>query len=736
MFSLIKYELKKLFAHKIIPIMLLAITVFNVLLISSQVDEKAVLAEKQLDTFLADYLADPEGMEKKMKEFVDEYDRVSKHNLQCIHTGEARLPYPDSTYSDKDYTLFSKTFPELKNYTATYQKTIKMSIRIANGHIDEYRYLGYAENSFEIAYQQGVLKSYDLLKDMEFPITNIRGYDVFLDYSGFGVIAMIAMIVGGMLILIPEKSDGMVGILRVSKRGRTATYIAKMIVAFVYCLLVCLVLTLSALATVGVCYGYNGIDAPLQMVESFRLCPLMTTVGGGLVLTFLLRLFSCFVFMVAIVALSAVFTGYVPAFSIGILFTALNYLAATKDYLNAYDPLKNLNFFWSINGKEPLVYWRGINLFDICVPTLESVLLVYSVILAVSLLLAWFFYTAGKGLEFRALRNLSRKISVAIKNALPGRKSRKRATLIGYEIKKILTPFSCLILAGLIVGTVLLTDDAFRVKRKTFYELTYAEYMEEYGGEWTEEKDAKLKAQYAEFIDIISQEEIMYFKYKNKEIDIQTYSEYGTQLRYAENRLDIVQSLSGTSDTLRRLNEEGKLAYFVNEMGWNRMINTNISYLYLAAIIFLFSGVYAVEYKDKFMQIQSTTRNGKARTTFNKFMIVTVLTVLMVAGCEAWQYYVCMTEHGLPLPNAPAISLPALAEASGTIGGHFALIFLRQLGVALAVALATVGTSRLTKKFLPTLAIMGMIAFAPTLFGYFGFDFLQELSLLNFLGRA
>jgi hypothetical protein len=57
MFSLIKYELKKLFAHKIIPIMLLAITVFNVLLISSQVDEKAVLAEKQLDTFLADYLA-------------------------------------------------------------------------------------------------------------------------------------------------------------------------------------------------------------------------------------------------------------------------------------------------------------------------------------------------------------------------------------------------------------------------------------------------------------------------------------------------------------------------------------------------------------------------------------------------------------------------------------------------------------------------------------------------------
>ncbi|MBR6743863.1 MAG: hypothetical protein IKM00_01415, partial [Clostridia bacterium] len=87
MFSLIKYELKRLFAHKIIPIMLLAITVFNILLITSQVDEKAVTAEKQFDTFLADYLADPEGMEKRMKEYVDEYDRVSKHNLQVFHSG-------------------------------------------------------------------------------------------------------------------------------------------------------------------------------------------------------------------------------------------------------------------------------------------------------------------------------------------------------------------------------------------------------------------------------------------------------------------------------------------------------------------------------------------------------------------------------------------------------------------------------------------------------------------------
>jgi len=731
MFSLIKYEIKKLFSHKIIPIMLVAIVIFNVLLLSSQMDEEMLLSEKQLDEFLDDYLADPEGMEAYMAEHLQAY----KNAVASIKT-ENPLPFPDNVYTDNDAQFFSNTVTALKQYTATYQKTIKTSIRVANAHIEEYRFLNYPENGFEIRYQQGVLDSYDVLKDLEFPLANIRGYDIFLDYSGFGVIAMIAMIIGGMLILIPEKSSGMVGILRVSKRGRSETYLAKMTVAFLYCLLVCIVLTGSALVTIGVICGFNGLDAPIQMVESFRLCPIMTTVGGGIVLSFLVRLLSCFVFMVSVIALSSVFTGYVPAFSIGIFFTAANYLVATKNYLNQYDPLKNLNFFWSINGKEPIVYWRGIKLFGKCIPMLESLLLTYAVFLIAGLIIAWYFYTAGKGLEFRAMRNLSRKITVAIKNKLPKKRNRRRATLIGYEIKKILTPFACLVLVGVMIATVMLSNDAFRVKRKTFYEVAYAEYMEEYGGEWTEEKDEKLKTQLREFEQTIAMETSMIQKYQNKEIDLQTFIDYTNVLNYAENRVEIVRSLCATSDILRELNEEGKTAYFVNEMGWNRIIRTNFSYLYLLVIIFVFSGVYAVEYKDKFMQIQSTTRNGKFRTNVNKFAIIFAITVFMITVCEAYQYYVCIKEIGLPMPNAPAISLPVLSEAAGTIGGHFFLIYLRQLGVGLAVAVMTALMSRATKKFLPTLAIMGILAFAPMIFGYFGFDFLEKLSLMNFLGRS
>ena len=124
------------------------------------------------------------------------------------------------------------------------------------------------------------------------------------------------------------------------------------------------------------------------------------------------------------------------------------------------------------------------------------------------------------------------------------------------------------------------------------------------------------------------------------------------------------------------------------------------------------------------------------RTDINKFAIIFTVTVLMITVCEAYQYWICIKEIGLPWANAPTISLPLLSEFSGTIGGHFFLIYLRQLGVALAFAALTAAVSRVTKKFLPTLAIMGVLAFAPIIFGYFGFDFLEELSLMNFLEEA
>ncbi len=747
MFSLLKYEIKKLCASKLLPIMLIVLTILNVRLILGDIDEKKLTQEQQLDEFLELYVEDPEKWDAYMADFLNAI-KLSNDSVR-IKDGvvERTVPYPDSLVTKDDYTLFKTTFPAIRDFGETYRKMVDKAERVANGHLSEYAYLGYDDGGFEPTYQRGVIQSYSKLRDIEFPFLNIRGYDIYFNYSGFGVIAMIAMLVGGMLILIPEKSGGMVSILRVSKRGRWETYGAKIMTAFLYCVVVCLILSASGFVAVALKSGLNGWNAPLQMIDSpsgsYRLCPFLLTVGEGIFITFLLRLFSCFVFMLMVIALSAVFTSYIPALLIGIVFTAANYLVATYQFLNDYAPLKNLNFFWSINGKEPIVYWRGIRIFGFCVPMLESLILTYVVLFGAGIFLAGYLYVNGKGMEFRRLRLFLRKCGAALA-ALPEklhlriftRRARRRATHLHYEIKKIVTPFALIVLVALFTATFILSSRIFK-QEENFYDVTYDAYMEEYGGEWTEEKDASLNALFTEYSATVQGYDTMVAKYYAGEISMEEIAAYSNKYQYAKNRVEIVASLCDTSARLRELHNEGKMAYFVNETGWKMISYVNFSYLYLVVIVLLFGNVYAIEYREGFHLIQHSTRGGRGRTNFRKIAIVIVIAVLLLTVCEACQYLMVIRRVGLQYPEAPARSLPLLNDTGDrSIAAHFVLIYLRQLGIVTGLSLLAVLLSRVTKKLLPTIAIIAVIAFAPTIFNYFGIHLFDAFSLITLLGRA
>lgn len=731
MLILLKYECKKLFSHKLIPILLLCITIFNSFLVMGEMDVKKLQTEKELDDFIIHYQENPDEMEAYMKAYNDAYELA----LSSASYGDVnKISVPESVYSDFDYILFNETFAPVRDYTQNYEKTIKKAIRIAKAHLEEYEYVGLLEDSFEVRYQNGVLQSYEKLTDLEFPLINIRGYDILLGYAGYGVLIMVAVLIGGMLILIPEKKGGMLLILRVSKYGRSSTYFAKMMTAFLYCLVVCLLLTGSAFLAVGIRCGFSGLWAPIQMVESFQLCPIMTTVGGGLFISFLLRLFSSFVFMTLVISLSSICKGYVSAFFVGLATTALNYLIANKEYLNLYDPLKNLNFFWSINGKEPLVYWRGILMFDTCIPALTALLFVYVILLIAGFLLSWCFYTWRKGNISRKTTTLFVKQRAILHELLPTRKPKQRVSLIGLEIRKIMTPFSVFVLSSVLVANIVLSYQAYHT-RDSFYDIAYDEYMMEYEGEWTEDKDDSLRRLHMEYLQTIDKKDAMLEAYANGEITWQEYGSYNTEYTYAVNRIDVVSDLCETSARLREIHENGADAFFVNERGWLKLRETNFSYLYLLAAILLFSGVFSMGYRYGMVSLQIPTQYGKKRIAFLKIGISCAIIFCILLLCEGYQFYDVWQTTGISMINVSIKNLTFEHEWNLSIGGYFLLMFCRQLFVMIVFSLLTLLISEKTKKTLSTLSIMSIVAFAPLIFNYFGFDFMQYFSIVNLLGR-
>ncbi len=727
MFPLIKFELKKLFTYRLILILLVVLTAINVYLMTQEITDQQIQKEEILDMIVSDYIADPKGMEVYIDSYMEAYERAFLLSDKTL--------IPENRYTEEaDILFYESDFFPLRDYTENYQKTVGTAIRIAEGHISEYRFLGYAENSFEIEYQKGVIASYQKLSALTFPFVNIRGYDLLLSYDGFGALAMIAVLIGGMLILIPERNEKSMDLIRVSKYGGTATFGAKMVTAFVYTFVVSGLLTVSAVMAVGVRIGLYGLFAPLQMVESYRLSPLMTNILGGLLAAFLLRVFSSYVFMVLVIAFTSLISGYVPAFLSGLFVMITNYFVASKEYFNAYDPLKNLNFFWSINGKEPLVYWRGLRFFGHCIGTTEAILVVYSCLLLLGCVVAWYCYVRNHGIAIGSASLLFRRFRGIIQIRLPEKKKRNRATLFGMELKKQITPFSIFVMVAVILLTVFICHDTYHTLI-TFDEMIYDEYISTYEGKWTSEKDEALRKEYGDALSLIAKKEKMARDFADGKLSITEYQIYQTASAKAESRIEILEELSLTSERLRTLSTEGKDAYFVNERGWRKLYDADMSFLYLLASILLFSGMFASDHKDNFVQIRRTAKKGGMTVALYRILIACTMVVIMVTLCEWMQYSDIGRTIGFSLPEASAESLSFLKAEGLSVGGYFGFVFARQIIFSIGFTLLTLFISKKTKAYLPTLAIMTILAFAPTIFGYFGFDLLNEISFVRLLGH-
>ncbi len=727
MLALIKYEWKKLCTYRLIPVVLLLLIAVNGYLIFHAAEASHIQSEDALDRIVSDYAADPEGMEHYIDSCVKAYETAWSFGDKSL--------LPEPRYTDESDILFyeSHFFP-LRDYTEQYQKTVKTAIRIAEGHITEYRYLGYEEDLFETQYQKGVIASYEKLTDLTFPFVNVRGYDILLDYEGLGVLVMIAALMGGMFILIPERNEKSRELVFATKYGRGATFGAKMVTAFLYTVAVSAILTASAVVAVWARYGLYGLFAPLQMVENYRLSPLVTTVLGGLVAAFLLRVFSSFVFMVLVMAFTSLVSGYVPAFFAGSLVIAFNYFIATKEYFNAYDPLKNLNFFWTIGGRAPLVAWRGIRLFDHCIGAVGAIVIVYSAFLLLGLAISWYAYVGNHGVTVRSVSRIAAKFRGIIQIRLPEKKTRSRAMLLTLELKKWMTPFHVFVLTGAVIFAFIMCSEAYH-ERATFDEEVYDEYMQTYEGVWSPEKDECLQKEYEEMLSLIAKKERMTESYVKGTISYAEYQIYQLSVTRAESRIEVVEELSSTSSYLRTLSEEGRDAYFVNERGWRRLYDANFSVYYLFAIIFLFSGMFASDHKENFVPIRRATQSGRGRVVLCRVLIACVTVILMIVICEWMQYSAIQNTAGFSLPEASVESLSFLNIEGMSVSGYFILMFMRQLAVGIGFALLTLFVSEKTKGYLATLLIMTLIAFVPAAFSWCGFDLFDGWSLVRLLGH-
>ncbi|MBQ0125625.1 MAG: hypothetical protein KBS59_04785 [Clostridiales bacterium] len=727
MIRLFVYELKKLYRNKLLVILLLLLIAVNVWLTLGQITDEKIVSEHNLSSFIEIYKADPDGMDEYISNYLSAYEAAARSKMP--RSGMDPIPYPESQYTENDRVFFNGDFNNVKNLTKAYQKTLKNAKRAALGHISEYEYLGFGENSFEWKYQQTLLDSYEPLNALEFPMENVIGYDVFFDYSGFSALLLVALTLCGIMLVIPDKSGGMVLILRASKNGRAKTYLSKILVGLLSTLVLTAVFAASTMIAIYLKLGFYGGFLPLQMVDTMRFTPYIITIWGGIFYVLCARLFSGFAFLCVVMTVACFFSDYILPFGISALFIGFNYALGTYNFLNAYSAMKNLNFFWSIDGTKYISVWQGIKVFGRCRSLLPSLIVVYSAIIIVCGVLGAYLFargTLGKGkkisLDLGFLKKLE-KIRIPYGISLPR-----------YEIRKILTPIAAIIVVLILLLDMYLSNASFNLEH-SYAQGVYSEYMTELDGEWTEEKHAYIENEYRTLNEIVSKEEYMRTGFQTGAISSSEYFEYMSNLLSAQVKVGVASKIYSHSQYLKELHDGGIPVAFFDDTGWRFMRTVNISYILCAALILIFADVFSYEHRSGFIFIQRSEKHGRGHVVLTKFVIVAVFALVIGLAFEMIQFLYAGKFQGLYGLDYPAASLEGVKAKSASVLGYFVLTVVRNILMCSAIAVGTAGISKLTKKILPALIVPTVVIFAPSVLAYFGVELFKKISILNLFAR-
>ncbi len=327
----------------------------------------------------------------------------------------------------------------------------------------------------------------------------------------------------------------------------------------------------------------------------------------------------------------------------------------------------------------------------------------------------------------RAKLKKSFRLPITIK-----RKARYPVMICGFEIKKLCTILTAIVMAAGIVITCYLADDAYNLQRN-FNDNFYTEYMTKLEGPWTEEKHAVIEEDYRATNEMISRKGAMDAAYKSGEITNEEYNQYLFDYLNAQTRVQVLERLFERSNYLKEKTEEGYSVAYFDDTGWNLLRGTNLAWVMCLAIIVILADVFSLEYRSGFVQIQSVTRKGRVTVMATKFVVSAVIALVLGLCGVLIEFFLVVRFSGLP--GASYMALGMELETSLSVGGYFALVTMKQLGLFVLLSVMTAGLSRLTKKLIPTLLILTVLVFAPMIFSYFEVTLFDKISFLNLFAR-
>jgi len=695
-----------------------------------------------------DYLKDPEALRTYFEETLMPLSTDFERLLRAYYRGEISeepirsLP---CTYSGdekyNDYDLIRNFFVQ-RGAEETWKKQIEKTIERAEITKEDLLvfYVNLDEDSFAYRQQDLISRLYTDVLDRTDLEAKGYGWDQLFSFDAVNIFIYLSISAGAMAVFLNDIGKSAL-VLRVSKKGRGQTAIAK--IAVLLCWSVLSAVLVCLMAGVGVylkCGAYSDAFAPMASFFDYQFMPycfsvleyLLVFLGAKILLACTVAMF-CAIACLLLRNVSLAFLTSAALMTICFLLFRFAQADALK-YLNFY----GIGCFGALTNS-----FRCVNVFRTPLPILP---------VAVALLVLLFFLsTAAVFLLFQKSRlanalhflNFGRfKKAETCAPCSFGKRAKEKnygTELLFYEFRKTFMTRSAAFLLLVVFFLKIVVSSGTYDYRSGFKRPFYEDYMAVLAGENTDLKRKYIESEYAFVTERIGLESKLRSDFLQGKLEPQAYHDFLEEFRYAQDRKDLIERIRIHSEYLDQTKEKtGISAHFLFETDWIRLFQAGSDVLLMAYLVYVFSGVFADEYvkssgKSQGLAMTKTTKNGRGTLFWKKLVFVILVSVTAVAlfclidGIFIWKNFT------LPAKDAPLLSLEIFGNAATSVSLRELLVIAVMVKTAGAVLLSLLSAmpAVLIKNKFYTLTASFSLAFLPEILAFFGVKQASYFSFAN-----
>ena len=529
-------------------------------------------------------------------------------------------------------------------------------------------------------------------------------------------------------LVVTEQKNGMLPILRATKRGRLPLIASKALATFVLAFFVVAALWGMNAVYCGIAFGFGDLTRPVQSLAGFTTSTLEISVGSYMVLFLLAKWLLYAAVGILCLAFGLVFQGAMPTWlALGGFLSVEYILVKTIPAISAWNILKYVNISNLIFDLDWLSQYRNLDFFGYPVDVLTVSCVLLAILLVGSIgILCWLF--------------CRRQVSIALPKLKLGwpkwlPRPGKSTELFGHEMWKLL------IECGAMLVLILILVLNLQEPRYVYYstdDLYYKNYMEILQGPVTEKTDAFLVGEEERFAQI--QEELKELSKLAAEGKITSFELEQLQrpLKAQLEARDVLRNqVYPKVERAKQMAAEGKEAWLVYEPGYEYLLGldeyhdkTGAAAMLIAGIILCFANFYPLETTSGMLPLLNVYNRGRGNTARCKLTITALLTVLMFLITQLPDYWHLIRNYGFPVLNAPLCSMEAFtgwSDGVSILGGILIFEGLR-LMTALSVMAIVVTVCLWTKNQIVTMSVSAGLILLPLLLHLLDITFLNKVS--------